>query len=257
VLLYRNKKYREVVAATADQDVRYQKTADRMYDELLTWAKDFPLKNSVIGVYDGLAALAVRGSDLAQTADTSAVWQNGLLIFARIKIGKQHNVKAVFDKPSTSKTWKLVSFCLARHPSTYQENPNVLAQAIEKRKDNFIHELIHLQDSLRFVQRDEYRSAPGSPAYYRDPGEYNAYYQAGANALRLAAEEWRHSYNQKDDFTEYMALFLDKDFNTFWNGETWRKYFNTKFVTAVMSNTTYRKKFQTRLSQLWQVLSAG
>lgn len=108
-------------------------------------------------------------------------------------------------------------------------------------KDLFVHEFIHALDDKRYGGRMSMDGAKvldnqGEAAYYNTSGEFNAYYQEGANAVvRLLTGE----HGDK--------VFNLSNFHTFQPQAT--KLFDKDWVTAL--NPINRKKFLKRLAGLF------
>ena len=114
---------------------------------------------------------------------------------------------------------------------TDQRNVNQIIDVLRGQKEVFIHEFIHVMDSVRttnFFGRPTYGDDASEEDYFNHPSELNAYYQEGINTYIDKIKNFnnmgrghyftiRYEQGFEETFENFLSTALDK---TFWNNLT-------------------------------------
>jgi len=220
-----------LIEAQYQRDKEFRDRAMRFYDALYAYL-DVPedkLRKKLMPWGDD-------GSFIANARDfhDDPAFKQLSVVFSPVKEG---------SATRASMSWSFAGWPLIRiHALIEPRNPKYLASRVVR--EIVVHEVIHLFDRQREKGRirgsSEVQRTRGRAAYYNQPHEWNAYWQAGANS----AESMARNVPPKA-FDYYfgdgtLKSFIAKAYLHFWD---------QGFVDSMDKDT--RRKFDKRLADLW------
>lgn len=168
------------------------------------------------------------------------------------------NAKASFIPPINTSSMAIVIFD-AKYSAFHGYQ-----RALEEARTSFIHEFVHLQDSLRYKRKKLSYIKSDDPRYFTTPSEFNAYYQAGFDALettfeshlRWTPESLRAFLNRQSGNDSFVgtAKAIDAELVAAGKLLCWdnirfglSKFWHESFIAALRTKPTWFKRFLKRL----------